>query len=96
MKRLVEQSQQVHVNDLMRTIRVDLIEMQLKARIEALGQNIAVTTSLTRFGGTRFWFLCPGCNRRVGVLYKPTSEQLLLCRKCHNLTYIKSRYHKKF
>jgi len=37
------------------------------------------------FGGKRSWFVCPLCNRRVGVLYK--QEDYLGCRECFNLTY---------
>ena len=36
------------------------------------------------YGGKRCWFLCPGCNRRVAVLY---GDKYFLCRKCLNLTY---------
>jgi hypothetical protein len=37
------------------------------------------------FGGFREWFLCPGCGRRVAVLYG--AGKLFLCRHCYNLCY---------
>jgi hypothetical protein len=36
------------------------------------------------YGGNRQWFLCPGCNRRVAVVY---GGKYFRCRHCHNLTY---------
>lgn len=37
------------------------------------------------FGGYRYWFLCPNCNRRVALLYG--AGKYFLCRKCHKLAY---------
>ena len=39
-------------------------------------------------GGKRPWFLCPGCGRRVAILYVGT---LFQCRQCLNLTYQSQR-----
>ena len=36
------------------------------------------------FGGIRYWFKCPGCNRRVAILY---SGGIYACRRCKNLCY---------
>lgn len=35
--------------------------------------------------GERWWYLCPVCNRRVGILY--TTGETLACRYCHGLHY---------
>lgn len=43
-----------------------------------------VTTSC-HFGGIRYWYQCPLCRRRSGVLYIVAEH--LACRVCHNLTY---------
>src|SRR4030042_4621781 len=32
---------------------------------------ISFTHTPCYFGGIRWWFKCPSCNRRVGILYKP-------------------------
>ena len=36
-------------------------------------------------GGSRKWFLCPECDRRVDVLYG--RNVLFLCRHCYRLPY---------
>lgn len=53
--------------------------------------KIPLTTTSCRFGGKRYWFICPWykngeyCGRRVGVLYK--DGDYFACRHCYNLTY---------
>ena len=47
-------------------------------------QHIALTYTECNYGGTRPWFICPQCSRRVGVLY---SRCLFLCRHCTNVAY---------
>lgn len=41
------------------------------------------------FGGYRYWFLCPGCGRRVAILY--AAGKYFLCRHCYRLTYASSQ-----
>ena len=54
---------------------------------------VNLTTTQPRFGGLRWWFVCPltvdgkPCNRRVGKLYLPPRGRWFGCRTCHNLTY---------
>ena len=43
-----------------------------------------VVTTVPNYGGLRYWFLCPRCNRRIRYLY---CDRLFLCRSCHGLTY---------
>jgi hypothetical protein len=63
----------------------------ITARNEPLNYEIRLTTTRPRFGGLRWWFLCPltrngrTCGRRVGKLY--LSGRYFGCRKCHDLTY---------
>jgi hypothetical protein len=55
--------------------------------------EVRLTTTVPRFGGVRWWFLCPvlqgelPCNRRVGKLYLPPGRRRFGCRHCHRLTY---------
>ncbi len=42
------------------------------------------TTTTPRYGGQRYWWLCPACGRRCAYLY---SGQVFICRQCHALTY---------
>ena len=39
------------------------------------------------YGGTRPYFACPDCHRRVLKLYKPSSHTTFSCRHCLDLTY---------
>ena len=48
---------------------------------------IPFTDTRCYFGGIRWWFVCPSCKKRVGVLYKPYHADYFRCRHCHNLTY---------
>lgn len=41
------------------------------------------------YGGTRRWWICPSCGRRVAVLYGP--GKLFACRHCHRLAYASQR-----
>jgi len=43
------------------------------------------------FGGSRPWFLCPNCNKRVAILYG--RQELFLCRHCSHLNYTCTREH---
>lgn len=54
------------------------------AERESVVQMVHLERTPCRLGGGRSWFLCPGCGRRVGVLY---GQRLFLCRVCHRLTY---------
>lgn len=47
-------------------------------------QHINLTATKCNFGGYRYWFKCPSCNKRVGCLYADTR---FLCRDCNNLIY---------
>jgi hypothetical protein len=48
--------------------------------------NYPVTLEWTpcKLGGRRVWFLCPGCGRRVAILF---GGAIYACRHCHNLAY---------
>lgn len=94
MKFLIEQCQKININELCRESKRELIALRLKSKIEAMGLEISLTSSACNFGGERFWFICPSCGRRAGTLYLPPLTRKLSCRKCNNLTYLKSRYHK--
>ncbi|NCC04598.1 MAG: hypothetical protein EOM37_11290 [Proteobacteria bacterium] len=47
-------------------------------------QHIYLDHTECNYGGTRPWFICPQCSRRVGVLY---SRGLFLCRHCSRVAY---------
>lgn len=47
--------------------------------------RIYLTTTTPYYGGQRWWFLCPKCNARVGVLF---GDGLFMCRHCVNINYV--------
>jgi len=52
---------------------------------QPIEQTVFFNWTPCNFGGRRQWFLCPGCGRRVAVIYG--AGRLFLCRHCHRLTY---------
>jgi hypothetical protein len=48
---------------------------------------VALVTTRPHFGGQRRWFACPGCDRRVAILYRPVPGAAWRCRACHRLSY---------
>lgn len=47
-------------------------------------QMVDLERTSCHFGGTRTWFRCPKCKRRVAKLYGGAA---FYCRQCHNLAY---------
>ncbi len=93
-KYLTEQCQKIRISDFIRQARLQIKESFLQVSIEAEGYKLLLNRSKTGFGGIRFWFSCPMCDRRAGVLYKHPVSQILGCRKCLRLDYKKHRYGK--
>jgi hypothetical protein len=48
-------------------------------------ERVHLDWSRCNYGGERPWFLCPGCGRRVGILFLGGSY--FLCRHCYHLSY---------
>ena len=72
-----------------------------KATGAAVDYRVCLTTTRPRFGGLRWWFVCPltkagrPCTRRVGKLYLPPGGHYFGCRHCHDLTYESVQQHDK-
>ena len=56
-----------------------------------IDDKIALTTSRPRFGGLRWWFVCPRQNRRVRTLYLPPGGRHFWCRRAYRLAYASQR-----
>jgi hypothetical protein len=93
-KYLVEQCQKIKVVDYIRKAKSELKEVLIDSYLEADEYDVFLNTTKTGFGGTRYWFSCPLCHKRSGVLYKHPVSQILGCRECLNLDYRKHRYNK--
>ena len=46
--------------------------------------TIHLTTTAPHYGGLRYWFNCPSCSKRTGVLY---CAGLYVCRHCTGANY---------
>jgi hypothetical protein len=51
---------------------------------QGLPDRVRFEWTSCNYGGSRPWFLCPGCERRVAILYVGST---LACRHCRQLTY---------
>ena len=90
----VEECGKIDINDLMAKIKELLRTELLQIELNGLQNNIKLASSKTGNGGMRYWFFCPKCNKRVGVLYRRPGSDSLVCRRCGNLQYSAARYHR--
>ena len=49
--------------------------------------EVSLLTTPCTYGGVRYWFACPVCHERVGVLYLAPGNVYFMCRHCNNITY---------
>lgn len=89
---LVEDCQKIEINSFLRKFKLNLKEAILRSELSARGMTVELTTSKTGFGGIRYWFKCPLCERRAGTLFTHAISQNLGCRACLGLQYKKIRY----
>lgn len=89
---LVESCKQIDANKLLASARIKLKEELILKEAEVNGFNIKLTTSKTGFSGTRIWFSCPLCSKRVGIIYQHPLNEQIGCRTCLGLKYRKRRY----
>ena len=50
--------------------------------------NATVAWTPQRLGGTRAWWVCPGCRRRCRFLLSPGPPRPFRCRRCHGCVYL--------
>lgn len=50
---------------------------------------VRIVSTAPNYGGVRYWFECPQCERHCLAVYMPTYQGYtrFLCRHCHDLTY---------
>jgi hypothetical protein len=58
--------------------------------------RVKMESTLCRYGGRRWWFICPNtrCGRRNSILY--SSGDYFVCRKCAQLKYTSQEYSGKY
>ena len=60
------------------------ISMNYQFKGKPYAYDVGITTSSCHYGNYRYWFNCPKCGKRVGVLY---CAGLYVCRHCINANY---------
>ena len=74
-------------------LRVDYLHFSGSGGPTLVDYVIELEATPCHFGGSRWWFRCPGgaprseCRARRQTLYRPQEEPMLACRSCHGLTY---------
>lgn len=63
-------------------------QMTKQHEIKSFSYRVRLDWTPCTFGGKRPWFLCPGCDRRVAVLF---GLEMFLCRHCRGLAYRSQR-----
>ena len=54
---------------------------------QRIDYRVRLTTTRPRYGGERWWFVCPSSGRRVFKLYLPNGGRWFLCRAAYGLAY---------
>ena len=57
-----------------------MLSYRVKSTGEVVEQLVQTQTSPCHLGGQRRWFTCPGCNKKVAMLYAPGKN--FVCRQC--------------
>ena len=89
---LVEQCSKINVNDVVSEATQKIRPLLMQAVIKCNGFDVELTTSNPHFGGERYWFKCPLCGARVGIIYQHPLTNLVGCRTCLGLDYRSRRY----
>jgi hypothetical protein len=79
-RRVVEATDSVHICE----VREAGFWTKGVAAIRLDGFPVLIDWRTTPFGGSRAYFLCPKCSRRVEILY---AAPHFACRRCHHLAY---------
>lgn len=68
--------------------RVTALTLAYSVAGESIAEPVPLTWTPCHYGGERPWFVCPGCERRVAVLY---GGKRFRCRHCRRLVYESTR-----
>jgi len=61
------------------------LKLSYRAAGQPVDEAIAVVPAAMHFGGSREFFLCPGCGRRFAILY--SVHGYFRCRRCNQMAY---------
>jgi len=88
----VEECQKVKIGDYLSDFKHKFKEAILSSALDATGQEIGLTSTKTGFNGVRYWFRCPICDKRIGVVLVHPMNHKVGCRECLNVDYRKRLY----
>ena len=60
---------------------------ETRATLHLGSQEIVLVGTIPNYGGVRWWWQCPQCDRRAARLYLPTGKDNFKCRLCYDLSY---------
>lgn len=63
---------------------LDKIPLAYSYRGKEYRYEVAISRTACNYGGVRYWWLCPKCGKRVGVLY---CAGVYVCRHCIGALY---------
>lgn len=75
----------VEISDGSAGMRFDYTATLPNGDVRIVASSARLVSTPCNFGGWRYWFLCPICERRVGILY--LKEYNIECRICANIGY---------
>lgn len=58
---------------------------ELHEEWQSMELSVSLTQTSCQYGGSRYWFVCPECSRRVAVVILDCPQ--VACRHCLSLTY---------
>jgi len=88
MKKLVEDLPCIDIKDIGELLVVSKEKYKVELTIsDKYIQEVGITSTTGSFGGFVYWFICPGCKRRIKKLYLLRNENVFLCRNCNHLAY---------
>ncbi len=84
---LEDECDKIVINEFVKKAEKQLKKELLLSEVEMNGLEIKLAKTDTGYGGERFWWICPGCNKRRGILYRHPVSQIIACRSCLGLKY---------
>lgn len=89
---LIDECPKLTVSEFLKQSKVTILNLLASEALSISDAPVKLITSQTGFNGTRYWFACPRCQKRVGVLFRHPISNTLGCRTCLGLNYRKRRY----
>jgi len=88
MKKLAEDTPCIDIKDVKSILTGDKGKYKIELIVsDKYVQAIDITSTVGNFGGFVYWFICPGCKKRIKKIYLSTERHVFLCRNCQDLAY---------